>query len=236
MSPYATILAAAALLAAAGPAPAPTAGAQAEPGAQAERLADRMLAALGGRAAWAAARNTVNDSRQDWDGEPPELRVVITMDFERPRIRIETRGKDLHVVRVLDGHRHWRLTRAGAIEPVPADILAIDRRFHAGHVYRTLHRIAARDPALRLALGREGRLEVHEAGARIAWYALDRRGEPYLYGAHDDEAGAIFGPWEHQQSGIRHPVWVTREGGKWRAMLKRLEVNAPLDEATFARP
>ncbi len=201
-----------------------------------ERLAESMLAALGGRAAWANARNTVNDSQQDWDGDPSPLRVVITMDFERPRLRIETRGKDLHLIRVIDGDRHWRLSREGTIGPVTAETLAADRRFHAGHVYRTLHRIAARDPALRLSIGREGRLEVHEAGSRIAWYALDRSSQPYLFGAHDDEVGGIFGPWDHERSGIRHPVWVTRDGGKWRAMLKRLEVNVPLDDALFARP
>ena len=202
----------------------------------ADQLADRMLAALGGRDAWARAKNTVNDSRQDWDGEPPELRVVITMDFERPRMRIETRGKGLRLIRVVDGDKHWRLSREGTIESVSAETVAGDRRFWAGHVYRTLHRIAARDPALKLAIGKEGRLEVHEAGARIAWYALDRRGEPYLYGAHEDETGGIFGPWEHAVAGIRHPVWVTRDNGKWRAMLKRLEVNVPLEEALFARP
>ena len=204
--------------------------------ATAEQTAERMLSSLGGREAWARARNTVNDSRQDWDGEPPQLRVVITMDFERPRIRIETRGKDLHLVRVLDGDKHWRLSREGRIEPVSDQTVAVDRKFWAGHVYRTLHRIAARDPAIRLATGKEGRLEVHEAGKRVAWYALDRSGQPYLYGAHEDEVGSIFGPWEHEVDGIRHPVWVTRDGGKWRAMLKRLEVNVPLTDATFARP
>ena len=158
------------------------------------------------------------------------------MDFERPRIRIETRGKDVHVIRVIDGEKHWRLSREGKIEPVSAETLAMDRRFYAGHVYRTLHRIATRDPALTLSVGREGRLEVQEAGQRIAWYALDRRGQPYLYGAHDDETGSIFGPWEHEQAGIRHPVWVTRDGGKWRAMITRLEVNVALDEEIFARP
>ena len=203
---------------------------------EAEQVAERMLSALGGREAWARATNTVNDSRQDWDGEPPELRVVITMDFERPRIRIETWGKGLHVARVLDGDRHWRLTRDGKIAAVPDNVLEVDRKFWQGHVYRTLHRIAKRDPAIRLAMGKDGRLEVHEGGTRIAWYALDRRGEPYLYGAHDDEVGGIFGPWEHQVGGIRHPVWVTREGGKWRAMLKKLEVNVPLPESIFARP
>ena len=204
--------------------------------AGADALAERMLEALGGRAAWAAARNTVNDSRQDWDGEPPALRVVITMDFERLRMRIETRGEGLHLVRVVDGDRHWRLSREGTVEPVSPQTLEMDRRFHAGHVYRTLHRIAARDPRLALGLGADGRLEVREDGARIAWYLLDRRGQPYRYGAHDDDEGAIFGPWEHVSGGIRHPLWVAREGGKWRAMLKSLRVNVPLDDAVFARP
>ena len=199
-------------------------------------LADRMLSALGGRDAWARARNTVNDSRQDWDGDPSVLRVVITMDFERLRLRIETWGEGLHIIRVLDGDRSWRLSREGTIEPVPEQTLAVDRKFWAGHVYRTIHRIAARDPALKLALGKDGRLEVHEGGARIAWYALDRRGAPYQYGAHDDEVGGIFGPWEREAAGIRHPVWVTRDGGKWRAMLNALEVNVPLREELFARP
>lgn len=203
---------------------------------EADSLAERMLASLGGRAAWAAAKNTVNDSRQDWDGDPSELRVVITMDFERPRVRIETWGRDLHLVRAIDGDKHWRRTRDGKIEPLTPELLEGDRRFYAGHVYRTLHRIAKRDPALSLSVGKEGRLEVLEGGKRIAWYALDRAGQPYLYGAHDDEVGGIFGPWVHEESGIRHPAWVTRDGGKWRAMLTKLQVNVPLDDSAFARP
>jgi hypothetical protein len=202
----------------------------------AEALAQRMLDALGGRAAWAAATNTVNDSQQNWDGDPPVLRVVITMDFEHPRIRIETRGIGIHLIRVVDGDRHWRLTRDGRIAPVSDETLAIDRRWYQGHIYRTLHRIARRDPALRLSIGADGRLEVHEGSSRIAWYLLDRGSQPYRYGAHDDDVGGIFGPWEAEAGGIRHPVWVTNDGGKWRAMLKRLEVNVPLDDALFAPP
>lgn len=196
---------------------------------EAERLAQRMLDALGGRAAWAAATNTVNDSQQNWDGEPPVLRVVITMDFDRPRLRIETRGEGLHLVRVVDGERHWRLTREGKIAPVTDETLAIDRRWYQGHVYRTLHRIAKRDPAITLGIGKDGRLEVREGAARIAWYKLDRSGQPFRYGAHDDDTGSIFGPWDAEAGGIRHPSWVSREDGTWRAMLKRLEVNAALE-------
>ena len=113
--------------------------------ADAEDLAERMLSALGGRTAWASTTNTVNDSQQNWDGEPALLRVVITMDFEQPRFRIETRADKLHVVRVIDGDRHWRVTRDGSVAPVPDEVLAADRR-GTKRTLIELHRIARRDP------------------------------------------------------------------------------------------
>jgi hypothetical protein len=201
-----------------------------------ELLAEPMLTALGGRAAWARLTNTVNDSQQNRLTEPAVVRSMITMDFTRPRFRIETTGPGLHLIRVVDGERHWRLTREGTIEPVPANVLEEDRRWYAGHVYRTLHRIAARDRALTLAAGRDGRLDVHEAGARIAWFALDVRGEPYAFGAHQDDVGSISGPWDFEQNGIRHPVWVSRPDGSWRAMVKGLKINVPLNDKLFAQP
>lgn len=45
---------------------------------------------------------------------------------------------------MIDGDKHWRLSREGTIEPVSAETLAGDRRFYTGHVCTTLHRIAAR--------------------------------------------------------------------------------------------
>ena len=206
------------------------------PAHDAEPAVERMLQALGGREAWARVRNTVNDSQQNRLVDPVEVRTVITMDFERPRVRIETTAPGLHVVRALDGDRHWRRNRAGELGPIPDDVLADDRRFIAGHVYRTLARLARRDPALRVALGADGRVEVHESGARIAWYLLDVRGQPYRYGAHGDDAGSLFGPWDHVRDGIRHPAWVSSPDGSWRAMLKELRVNVTLGDAMFERP
>jgi hypothetical protein len=202
----------------------------------AQAMADRMLSALGGRDPWAALTSLVNDSQQNRAGEPPVVQAVITMDLQRTRFRIETTGPNLRLIRVVDGERHWRLNREGIIEPVPADVLADDRQWHAGHVYRTIHRVAGRDPALSLVVGADGRLEVHEAGKRIAWYKLDVRGEPYAYGAHADDTGSIFGPWDFHESGIRHPLWVSSPDGTWRARIQSLKVNVPLDDALFAEP
>lgn len=208
----------------------------------AESEAERMLAALGGRAAWAAVKNTVNDSQQNRaTGEFPVVRAVIYIDFERPRVRIETRGPNLDVVRVIDGDKQWRRMRDGKIAPIPDDVLADDRKWYAGHVYRTIHRIAARDPAISLRLGKDGRLEVversgNENARRIAWFKLDGRGEPYNFGAHDNDIGSISGPWDFEHGGIRHPLWVSSPDGTWRANIKTLAINVPLKEEMFAQP
>ena len=77
----------------------------------ADVLAERMLQAIGGREAWAALRNTINGSRQNRVGEPTVVHAVITMDFEKPRFRIETTASDLHLIRVINGDNGWRLRR-----------------------------------------------------------------------------------------------------------------------------
>jgi hypothetical protein len=63
---------------------------------------------------------------------------------------------------VVDGERRWRLNRVGVVQDVPPDVLADDLRWYAGHVYRTIHRVAAWNPALGLAVNASGRLEVRE--------------------------------------------------------------------------
>jgi hypothetical protein len=202
----------------------------------ADALADRMLETIGGRERWALARNTVNDSLQYRLDAPTVVRAVIHMDFTRPRFRIDTTAPGLTLARVVDAERHWRLNRAGVIESLPEAVLAEDRRWYTGHVYRTIHRIAARDPALALTVNDKGRLEIREGGQRIAWFAVDVRGEPYAFGAHDDDVGSISGPWNFVQNGIHHPAWVARPDGSWRAAVQSLQVNVKLEESLFARP
>jgi len=202
----------------------------------AEKAADQMLDALGGRAAWAELKNTINGSQQNRVGEPTVVYAVITMDFEKPRFRIETTARDIHVVRVIDVDNNWRLRRTGSIEDVPDELVAEELLWYNAHLYRTIHRIAARDPAIDLGLDDQERLQVFVEGRRVMWFRLDAKGEPYAFGTYDDEAGTILGPWEVEKDGIRHPAWVSSTDGTWRAAAKTLSVNVPLQEHMFARP
>ena len=206
-------------------------------GSNAENQADRMLQRLGGREAWAALENTVNGSQQNRAGEPTVVYAVISMDFTRPRFRIDTTAPGVHVIRVIDGpDNSWRLRRSGAIDSVPPGLLAEDMAWYEAHLYRTLHRIAARDPALSLRTGDDGRLEVFAGDTRLLWFRLDAKGEPYAFGAYDDETGSLSGPWDFIRDGIHHPRWVSSADGSWRAMVKALQINVPLHNSLFARP
>lgn len=202
----------------------------------ADTLAEKMLDAIGGRAAWAQLRNTINGSQQNRASEPTVVYAVITMDFEHPRFRIETTARDLHLIRVVDGDKSWRLRLSGNIEDLPADRLAGEMRWYAAHLYRTIHRVAARDPALSLRLGDDGRLEIFAGDQRLLWFKLDAKGEPYAFGTYDDDVGSLSGPWDFVKDGIHHPRWVSSHDGTWRAAVKALEFNVPLHESMFARP
>lgn len=202
----------------------------------ADKAAERMLEALGGRQAWAELRNTINGSVQNRVNEPTVVYAVITMDFEQPRFRIETTAQDIHVIRVINGGRNWRLRRSGNIEDVPQELVESELHWYGAHLYRTIHRIASRDPAISLGLDDQGRLEVFAGGERIKWFRLDAKGEPYAFGSYDDEVGTLSGPWDFEKDGIRHPIWVSSADGTWRAAIKALSVNVPLHERMFARP
>jgi hypothetical protein len=208
----------------------------ATPSAAAEDRLESLLAAVGGRAAWAALTGTRNDSQQNRIDEPTVVRAVVSIDFTRPRVRIDTRAPGLRLARALDGEHHWRLARDGTLGPIAEATLQQDRRWYAGHVYRTVHRLAARDPALTVGVAAPRRREVFEAAQRLAWFELDSRDEPFAFGAHDDAQGAICGPWAFEVQGIRHPVWVAQRDGSWRAWLRELELNPVWPPAFFREP
>ncbi len=202
----------------------------------AEQEAERMLAVLGGRDAWAKARNSINVSQQNRAEDPAVVVSTISLDFETMRFRIETVAPDFTVIRAVDGDTHWRKRRDGTIEGIPEDTLAEDRLWYGAHVYRSIHRLAARDPRLSVTLREDGRLQVLEDGKNLIWFRLDPRGEPYAFGQWEDEIGSICGPWEAESAGIRHPVWTASSDGAWRAMLKSLTVNATFAPELFAKP
>lgn len=212
-----------------------TASAAAVPDDAAHALAERMLEALGGRARWAAVRTLRNDSQQNRITEPRVVRAVIHLQLAPLAVRIDTTAPGLRLARAVLGHQHWRIGRDGRTLPIPDEVLADDRQWLATHIYRTIARVAARDPALTLQQPQPQRLEVWQDGALLIWLLLDAAGEPYRFGRGGDDAGTLCGPWAFESGGIRHPVWTSNRDGTWRAWLRELVVNADMP-ATLWQP
>jgi hypothetical protein len=203
---------------------------------EAEQLAEKMLDRLGGRSVWSNLKNTINGSTQNRKQEPTVVYSIITMDFESARFRIDTTAEDVNLVRVVNGESSWKIGWGGEVEDLPADRFQEEMRWYEAHVYRTIHRIAARDPLISLALADENRLEVYNGKTRLLWLKLDDKAEPYAFGFWNDDTGSLSGPWDVVKNGIHHPSWVSSADGTWRAAVKALEVNVPLHPSTFARP
>jgi hypothetical protein len=199
---------------------------------------EKMLGALGGRSVWAATTSTMNDSQPNRAADPAVVRALIWLDFTQPRFRIETRGPGFTTVRVIDGERSWRRLRDGKIEAVPADLYAEEMSWYGAHVYRSIHRLAVRDPKLSTGLGADGRLEVFEDGKRLIWFKLAKTISALCAGRGSlRPAGSSirFGcrvPTEHGARISRRSNSIRKWApGSWRGL--PLEVESPVFRCRF---
>lgn len=199
-----------------------------------EARAERLLAAMGGREAWSAVRSyTIRATHYEGDRAP--FANTIWNDFAVPRVRIEAKGPDIDVRRAIDGERAWR-TRDGQITPLTPEQIRDEQRWWEANIYRTLHRLAARDPELSVRAIGENRLEVFRAdGARLNWFELNARGEPLRFGTWESETGSVFGPLI-QQGPVKCAKWGTNATGTWRYEVMELIVSEQPSTARFHAP
>jgi hypothetical protein len=180
-------------------------------------LAERLLAAMGGRDAWkSVAGLRVAATHYQTDVAAPYSNVILN-DFTRPRVRFEARNSDLHSIIEVDGDSGWRERDGGPRQPLTAQRVAEERGWWASNVYRTLQRLAAGDASLSARAAQDGRLEIWESETkRLNWFRLNSAGEPVLFGAGSNDAGTVFGPLADGPGGIRYPRWGASQDGGFR--------------------
>jgi hypothetical protein len=212
----------------------PSARAAAETsGPSAAGRVDALLEAMGGRAAWAAARGYAVEARHLLATEPSPIANRILLDFRAPRVRIESARPSGTIVRILDHGRGWRLAPEGARQLTQAEV-EDDRRFWTGNVYRTLHRLAARARELSVEAATDERILVRQQGEPLIWYRLNAAGEPVAFGPGADPAGTIFGPLV-RFGPLEFPAFSVRDGGRWRALIDRFVVDPDLSDENIRR-
>jgi hypothetical protein len=210
---------------AAGSAPAPHEGAF---------LAEKLLAAMGGRDAWAKVTFVHVEAVHD-DLDIPERFVNrIWNDFSEPRVRFWAGNDHFTSARRIEGGAGLRESGPQAGTRLTAQQYESDRSWWEGNLYRTFHRIAKRDATLSYRAAGPNRLEVLKAdGTVLCWFVMNQRGEPMLFGSDKDTRGTAFGPLA-SSGGVRYPKWGARADGSWRYEIQRFVPTGAVPADAFA--
>ena len=198
--------------------------------------AERFLAAMGGREAWAQVKFAHVEATHDDVNFAQPFTNRIWNDFSAPRVRFEAKNAQIDRRRVINGEQ-GRQVRDGVPSELTAAQLQNERRWWEANIYRTLHRLAVNDPDLTARAVGDHRLEIFRAdGTRLNWFVLNPRGEPMLFGTWDSESGGTFGPLASNGS-VRYPKWGAMPDGSWRYEVIRLVTAATVPaEVNFTTP
>ena len=197
-------------------------------------LALKLVVAMGGREAWANVSFVHVEAVHD-DLDIPEPFVNrIWNDFSRPRVRFSAHNDRFSQTRRIDGGVGVRQSAPGSGgTPLTAEEYESDRAWWEANVYRTLHRIARKDPSLQFRAIGTTRLEiVRPNGSVLNWFVMNQKGEPMLFGAGSDARGGVFGPLATSGQ-VKYPKWGARADGSWRYEIVRFVTSSTVPPDAF---
>lgn len=199
--------------------------------------ADRLVAAMGGPEAWSKARGLVIRARH-WESDlPAPYNNLIQMALDAPRMRFEGDSETMKRRRAVIGETGWRVSEAREFGPMTPQQVSDDLRWWEAHAYRTIGRLARKDPTLIPRLHADGRLELYRPdGVRLVWYRLNPAGEPVAFGAWDNERGSVFGPLVDRGGGVKLPAFSVSADGAFRAVLVEATVLEAPPDADWTKP
>ena len=181
-------------------------------------LAGRLVAAMGGREAWSAARGlTIRATHYEAAYAAP-YENALHIDLDAPRMRFEGRSATMNRIRAVVGERGWRVSEVSPLGPMTPAQVRGDLGWWEAHPYRNVRRLAVADPTRTPRVAADGRLELlRPDGSRLMWYRLNPAGEPYAFGVGEADTGVVLGPLAAGAGGVRLPIWSTRMDGSFRA-------------------
>lgn len=201
------------------------------------RVADRLVAAMGGAEAWSKARGLVIRARHFEADLNAPYDNLIQMSLDEPRMRFEGDNAVMKRRRAVVGDAGWRVSEVRELGPMTAEQVADDLRWWEAHAYRTIGRLARKDATLTPKLAADGRLEVYRPdGVRLVWYRLNLAGEPVAFGAWDNDTGTVFGPLVEREGGVRLPAWVASADGAFRAVIMEAQSLPHAPNADWDKP
>jgi hypothetical protein len=204
----------------------------------AKALADKLVAATGGPAAWRAARGLEIRATHFEAQLPTPYANALFIALETPAMRFEGRSETMNRVRAVVGGNGWRVSERNPLGPMTPEQVRSDLDWWEAHPYRNIRRLAVADPALTPRLAADGRLElIRPDRRRLLWYRLNAAGEPTSFGVGDSEVGTVLGPLAPAlEGGVRLPQWSGRADGSFRGSDQRARVFPHPPNVDFEKP
>ncbi len=165
-----------------------------EPTESGEARTDRLLSAVGSRAAWSRTNILIVEATHFSLAAPSTYNNRIVNDLTRPRVRSEAHAPGWDRWATIDGDTGTYRRDNEAVIERDAERIASDNNWWSANLYRTLRRLAMNDPDLTSHAIGVDRLEIFQEGKLLNWFRLNEDGVPVLYGTVPDSAGTIFGP------------------------------------------
>ena len=201
-------------------------------------LADRLVAAMGGRDAWLPLQGLSIRARHYETAQALPYDNALFIALAEPRMRFEGRSATMNRIRAVVGDRGWRVSEVSPLGPLSAEVVKSDREWWETHVYRNVWRLARRDPAIAPRAHADGRLElIRPDGSRLMWYRLNPAGEPVAFGRGASDATAtILGPLQEVAGGVRLPIFSSSSDGTFRAVGQRATVYRTVPPVDWDKP
>lgn len=222
------VLSVTAILLTVAPAPAKQTGSE----AQAAAMAEKFLAAMGGREVWAQATyvhsKAVNHHPQ---ARLPYIQEYWT-DFRKPRTLNRLTNFDMDRLRGFNVDHGWGI-KEGETYEYDAERVANELRDWRRSIYAKLVAIARRDKSMGMEW-RNGRLSFSKDGEDLGWIELGPDGAPKGYSATAEGAPTSFGPLETFGE-INWPRSGEQESG-WRFEMLSIELGTGTVPVSFEMP
>lgn len=147
--------------------------------------AEKLLEQVGGRETWSQRTLTVRETGYLRSGEVADIRIW--RDFETGSLRLE-RTTPTQRYSEWSGERSAWTARNGVLQILTPAEHAVERQGFRQEPYAVYHRLARRDPGLRVQLRDDGRtLTIYDRDERVlCWFNLDAQGKLLGWGNHYD--------------------------------------------------
>ncbi len=197
-------------------------------------LVKQLMKAIGDKEVWKNAKGCyMLEIAHFGDIELPLIRNF-WIDFDRPRIKIQTKGLEINNTRALNETAGWSIDSSG-VKVWENEKVANFQSFWTSIPTRIFHLLAKNDSSLSYELD-ENRIEFYIDGKFVIWIALDDNGDPIACGRSNNPRKTHFLGKMTNYGNVRLWKEATEPGGEWNVVLVDYQLLNDMTKIQYSTP